>query len=295
MNCAITPCEERSGKAPAIKAAEPRVVIPVFPGTNCEYDTARAFERAGAKAKIVVIRNLSQQALRESIEELERGIRESQIVMIPGGFSGGDEPEGSGKFICAVFRNPAIREAVTAHLEQRDGLMLGICNGFQALIKLGLVPYGRIVDTDESCPTLTFNNIGRHQSMMVNTVVSSVKSPWLAGSEVGDIHTVAISHGEGKFVASPAVLAELVKNGQIATQYVDAAGAPTMAMPYNPNGSALAIEGITSPDGRVFGKMAHSERCGENIFKNIPGEKDQGLFRAGDTRRRPRGLRRQGL
>ena len=281
MDCAITPCGERSGKAPAIKAAEPRVVIPVFPGTNCEYDTARAFERAGAKAKIVVIRNLSQQALRESIAELERGIRESQIVMIPGGFSGGDEPEGSGKFICAVFRNPAIREAVTAHLEQRDGLMLGICNGFQALIKLGLVPYGKIVDTDEHCPTLTFNNIGRHQSMMVNTVVSSVKSPWLAGANVGDIHTVAISHGEGKFVASPAVLEELVKNGQIATQYVDAAGRPTMAMPYNPNGSALAIEGITSPDGRVFGKMAHSERCGENIFKNIPGEKDQGLFRAG--------------
>ena len=256
-------------------------MIPVFPGTNCEYDTARAFERAGAKAKIVVIRNLSQQALRESIAELERGIRESQIVMIPGGFSGGDEPEGSGKFICAVFRNPAIREAVTAHLEQRDGLMLGICNGFQALIKLGLVPYGRIVDTDENCPTLTFNNIGRHQSMMVNTVVSSVKSPWLARANVGDIHTVAISHGEGKFVANPEVLSELVKNGQIATQYVDAAGRPTMAMPYNPNGSALAIEGITSPDGRVFGKMAHSERCGENIFKNIPGEKDQGLFRAG--------------
>ena len=181
-------------------------MIPVFPGTNCEYDTARAFERAGAKAKIVVIRNLSQQALRESIAELERGIRESQIVMIPGGFSGGDEPEGSGKFICAVFRNPAIREAVTAHLEQRDGLMLGICNGFQALIKLGLVPYGRIVDTDENCPTLTFNNIGRHQSMMVNTVVSSVKSPWLARANVGDIHTVAISHGEGKFVASPAAV-----------------------------------------------------------------------------------------
>ena len=277
----VLSCETRSTASPAIHTAKPRVTIPVFPGTNCEYDTARAFEAAGAVADVRVIANLHSSWLAESIDALEKSIRSSQIVMLPGGFSGGDEPEGSGKFICAVFRNPRIREAVTDLLDNRDGLMLGICNGFQALIKLGLVPYGRIIDTDADCPTLTFNNIGRHQSMMVNTRIASVKSPWLAGVSVGDIHTVAISHGEGRFVASDEVLSELMKNGQVATQYVDLDGVPTAAMPFNPNGSMAAIEGILSPDGRVLGKMAHSERIGSYVAKNVEGAKDQHLFRSG--------------
>lgn len=272
---------KRSSAAPAIRVAKPRVTIPVFPGTNCEYDSMRVFERAGAEVSTRIIANQHSSWLAESIEQLEKSIRNSQIVMLPGGFSGGDEPEGSAKFICAVFRNPYIREAVTDLLENRDGLMIGICNGFQALIKLGLLPSGRILDTDADCPTLTFNNIGRHQSMMVSTRIASVKSPWLSHVEVGDIHTVAISHGEGRFVANDTVLKSLIANGQVATQYVDLAGVPTADMPYNPNGSVAAIEGILSPDGRVLGKMAHSERVGSFVAKNIDGNKDQHLFVSG--------------
>ncbi|MDP4152478.1 MAG: phosphoribosylformylglycinamidine synthase [Bacillota bacterium] len=271
----------RSTAVPSNKVAEPRVVIPVFPGTNCEYDSAKAFERAGGKADIFVINTLSPERLAESIKELEKLIRQSQIVMLPGGFSGGDEPEGSAKFIAAIFRNERIRDAVTELLEQRDGLMLGICNGFQALIKLGLVPFGRITELKSDSPTLTFNNIGRHQSMMVNTKVSSVKSPWLSLCNAGDIHTIAISHGEGRFVAPAETIRKLAENGQIATQYVGLDGKPTMDMPFNPNGSIDAIEGITSPDGRVFGKMAHSERVGSYVAKNIIGNKDQKIFEAG--------------
>ena len=217
----------------------------------------------------------------ESAKELAKRIGESQMVFLPGGFSGGDEPEGSAKFIAAFFRNPAITEAVHALLKQRDGLMLGICNGFQALVKLGLVPFGEIVKTDASCPTLTFNEIGRHQSMLVRTRVASNKSPWLQFSQPGDVHTIAVSHGEGRFVASGEVLAKLRENGQIATQYVDLAGAPTLDMRYNPNGSVWAIEGITSPDGRVLGKMGHSERFGNDLYKNVEGNKDQRLFEGG--------------
>ncbi|MBE6747597.1 MAG: phosphoribosylformylglycinamidine synthase, partial [Ruminococcaceae bacterium] len=256
-------------------------VIPVFPGTNCEYDTARVFERAGAVPEIVVIKNLSASALEDSIKYVEKAIKKSQIVMIPGGFSGGDEPDGSGKFITAFFRNPSIKEAVTDLLDNRDGLMLGICNGFQALIKLGLVPFGKIVDMEDNSPTLTFNTIARHQSMMVSTRIASNKSPWLAGCEVGDIHKIAISHGEGRFVASPELIKQLADNGQIATQYVDLEGAPSMDIRFNPNSSFDAIEGITSPDGRVLGKMGHSERIGTDICKNVPGNKDQKIFESG--------------
>ncbi len=265
----------------SIKAAQPRVLIPVFPGTNCEYDTARAFEKEGAKTETIVIRNLSAGDIEESVNCFERAIRRSQIIMIPGGFSGGDEPEGSGKFITAFFRNPKIKDAVHDLLKSRDGLMLGICNGFQALIKLGLVPFGEIVDMTEDSPTLTFNTIARHQSMMVSTRIASNKSPWLYGCEVGDIHTIPISHGEGRFVAPLSLLQRLANNGQIATQYVDLTGAPTMDIRYNPNTSMEAVEGITSPDGRVLGKMGHSERMGTNIGKNVPGEKDQKIFRSG--------------
>ena len=263
------------------KIAKPRVLIPVFPGTNCEYDTARAFEKAGAKAEVVVIRNLSAGDIEESVRYFESAVRRSEIVMIPGGFSGGDEPEGSGKFITAFFRNPKIKDAVHDLLKNRDGLMLGICNGFQALIKLGLVPYGEIIDMADDAPTLTFNTINRHQSMMVNTRIASNKSPWLYGCEVGDIHTVAISHGEGRFVAPASLIQQLANNGQIATQYVDLDGNPTMDIRYNPNTSIEAIEGITSPDGRVFGKMGHSERKGSYICKNVQGEKDQKIFESG--------------
>ena len=261
--------------------AKPRVIIPVFPGNNCEYDTAAAFERAGAEAHTLVINNLTPAAVAESTEALVREIRESQIVMIPGGFSGGDEPDGSAKFITAFFRAPAVTEAVRDLLKNRDGLMLGICNGFQALIKLGLVPYGDIVDMTDACPTLTFNTIGRHQSRLVRTRVASDLSPWLAKTNVGDVHTVAISHGEGRFVASDEVLASLKANGQIATQYVSEAGVPGMDLDVNPNGSLLAIEGITSPDGRVFGKMGHSERSGSGLYVNVPGDKYQPIFEAG--------------
>lgn len=267
--------------APAIKAAKPRVLIPVFPGTNCEYDTARAFEKAGAIAETIVIRNLSAGDIESSVEQVEKAIKNSQIIMIPGGFSGGDEPEGSGKFITAFFRNPKIKDAVHELLKNRDGLMLGICNGFQALIKLGLVPYGEIVDMTDESPTLTFNTIARHQSMMVNTRIASNKSPWLYGCEVGDIHTIPISHGEGRFVAPLSLIQRLANNGQIATQYVDMDGKPTMDIRYNPNTSIDAIEGITSPDGRVFGKMGHSERKGSFICKNVQGNKDQKIFESG--------------
>ncbi len=263
------------------KFAKPRVLIPVFPGTNCEYDTARAFEKAGAIAETVVIRNLSAGDIEQSVDYFEKAVRESQIIMIPGGFSGGDEPEGSGKFITAFFRNPKIKDAVHDLLKNRDGLMLGICNGFQALVKLGLVPFGEIVDMDNNSPTLTFNTINRHQSMMVNTRIASNKSPWLYGTEVGDIHCVPISHGEGRFVAPASLIQQLAKNGQIATQYVDLDGTPTMDIRYNPNTSIDAIEGITSPDGRVFGKMGHSERKGSYICKNVEGCKDQKIFESG--------------
>ncbi len=264
-----------------IKVAKPRVLIPVFPGTNCEYDTARAFEKAGAIPEVVVIRNMDSAAITESIAKIEQSIKNSQIVMLPGGFSGGDEPDGSGKFITAFFRNPKISNAVMELLNFRDGLMLGICNGFQALIKLGLVPYGRICDMEDDSPTLTFNTIGRHQSMMVRTRIASNKSPWLAGTEVGDVHTVAISHGEGRFVATEKQLKLMSENGQIATQYVNINGEPTLDIRYNPNGSIEGIEGITSPDGRVLGKMGHSERMGSDICKNVPGEKDQKIFESG--------------
>ena len=273
--------ENNEKKSASIKVAQPKVLIPVFPGTNCEYDTARAFEKAGAKAETVVIKNLSAIDLEDSINYFEKAIKESQIIMIPGGFSGGDEPEGSGKFITAFFRNPKIKDAVHELLKKRDGLMLGICNGFQALIKLGLVPFGEIVDMTEESPTLTFNTIARHQSMMVNTRIASNKSPWLYGCEVGDIHTVPISHGEGRFVAPQSLIQRLANNGQIATQYVDIEGNPTMDIRYNPNTSIEAIEGITSPDGRVFGKMGHSERKGSYICKNVTGNKDQKIFESG--------------
>ena len=272
---------ECSAEAPALLGGKPRVIIPVFPGNNCEYDSARAFERAGAIAKTFVINNLSPAAVAESTEELVRAIGDSQIIMIPGGFSGGDEPDGSAKFITAFFRAPAVTEAVRDLLFNRDGLMLGICNGFQALVKLGLVPFGDIRPMDDTCPTLTFNTIGRHQSRIVRTRVASDLSPWLARCTVGDIHTVAISHGEGRFVASEELLAQMAAAGQIATQYVDTAGAPSMDWDVNPNGSVLAIEGITSPDGRVFGKMGHSERSGAGLYKNIPDANYQPIFEGG--------------
>ena len=272
---------EVSRPAPAIHVAHPRVVIPVFPGTNCEYDTARAFRRAGADPSVLVINNLTPEAVAESTHELARRIRESQIVMIPGGFSGGDEPDGSAKFITAFFRAPEVTEAVRELLQSRDGLILGICNGFQALIKLGLVPYGDIRPMDETCPTLTFNTIGRHQSRLVRTRVASDLSPWLSKCEVGDMHEIAISHGEGRFVASPELVAELAAKGQIATQYVGEDGEPAMSLDVNPNGSVLAVEGITSPDGRVLGKMGHTERSGEGLYKNVPGNKYQPLIEGG--------------
>ena len=272
---------ERYTGSPLVKVARPKVVIPTFPGTNCEVDTARAFTKAGAEADIHIIRNLTTEQLEDSISELEKKIRESQIIMIPGGFSGGDEPDGSAKFIAAVFKNPNIKEAVADLLENRDGLMLGICNGFQALIKLGLVPEGKITDGTEDSPTLTYNTIGRHASCLVRTGITSVKSPWLAGVNTGDVFTIPVSHGEGRFIAKPEVVERLIANGQIATQYVDFSGKPSMDIAFNPNGSVMAIEGITSPDGRVFGKMGHSERIGENLYKNVYGEKDMKIFESG--------------
>ncbi len=267
--------------APKIGVAKPKVIIPVFPGTNCEYDTAKAFARAGADPEILVIRNLTPADVTASCEALVKAIGESQIVMLPGGFSGGDEPDGSAKFIASFFRSPAVTEAVRDLLQHRDGLMLGICNGFQALIKLGLVPYGDIRPITAYDPTLTFNTIGRHQSMLVRTRVASTGSPWLSHCAAGSEYEIAISHGEGRFVAPQNVLDQLVANGQVATQYVDLEGEPTMDQRYNPNGSLLAIEGITSPDGRVFGKMGHSERSGEYLYKNVTGDKYQPIFEGG--------------
>ncbi len=263
------------------KFAAPKVFIPVFPGTNCEYDTARAFEKAGAIADVFVVNNLSSNHIAESLKEMARRIDNSQIVMLPGGFSGGDEPDGSGKFIASAFRNEAVKDAVHNLLKNRDGLMLGSCSGFQALIKLGLVPFGEICDIDANFPTLTFNTINRHVSCIVNTRVASNKSPWLSGVEVGDVHSIAVSHGEGRFVANDETVKNLIANGQIATQYVDLSGKASMDISVNPNGSVLSIEGITSPDGRVLGKMGHSERFGHNLYKNIPGNKDQKLFESG--------------
>lgn len=271
----------RSTHSSAVKIAKPRVFIPVFPGTNCEMDSRRAFEKAGAEAHIQILRNQNPTELTESIEEMVREIRNSQIIMIPGGFSGGDEPDGSAKFITAVFRNPSVREAVEDLLRNRDGLMLGICNGFQALIKLGLVPHGTITEPDPANPTLTYNRIGRHASCLVRTRVASVKSPWLAYTEVEDLHTIPVSHGEGRFIASDEVLRSLIENGQIATQYADLNGMPSMEAAFNPNESLLAVEGITSPDGRILGKMAHSERIGKNLYKNVDGNNDQRIFEAG--------------
>ena len=275
-----TVCDQRANKA--LKTYdEVNVVIPVFPGTNCEYDSKRAFERAGAKVKLVVIRNKTTEDINASVNELEEAIYNSQIMMLPGGFSAGDEPEGSGKFIATFLRNPKLKAAISDLLDNRDGLMIGICNGFQALIKLGLLPYGKIKDMDDNDPTLTFNTIGRHVSQMVQTKITSVKSPWLAGVNVGDLHTIAVSHGEGRFVANENVINSLFENGQVFSLYTDQEGNPTMQSPYNPNGSMMAIEGIISRDGRVLGKMGHSERQGENRNKNIYGQMDQLLFESG--------------
>ncbi|MBQ4648338.1 MAG: phosphoribosylformylglycinamidine synthase [Clostridia bacterium] len=269
---------ERS--APALKVASPKVLIPVFPGTNCEYDSAKAVRNAGATPEIMVINNLSADGIKRSVEAFAESLKSAQVVFIPGGFSGGDEPDGSGKFITAFFRNEAVKQNVTELLENRDGLMCGICNGFQALIKLGLVPYGKIIDTDEDCPTLTFNTISRHQSKIVRTRVASNKSPWLALTNVGDVYNVPISHGEGRFLASEELIKKLAANGQIATQYVDFDGKATADVQFNPNNSMYAIEGITSPDGRVFGKMGHSERVGNGLYKNVPGNYDIRMFEA---------------
>ncbi len=272
------------GRSPAVckhKVARPKAVIPAFPGTNCEYDTARACIRAGIDPEIVVVRNLTNDFLSQSAQALEKAIREAQMVVLPGGFSGGDEPEGSAKFICSFLRNPALSDAIMDLLKHRDGLMLGICNGFQALVKLGLVPYGEIRDMDDSCPTLTYNQIGRHQSRYVTTRVASVQSPWMLKCNVGDLYTIPISHGEGRFVAPSKAAADLIAHGQVGTQYVDMEGRPSMDILVNPNGSLEAIEGIFSPDGRVFGKMGHLERRGPFVAVNIPGEKHMPLFESG--------------
>ena len=266
--------------SPAIKHSRPKVLIPAFPGTNCEYDSAKAVSDAGGEAEIIVIKNLTSSAIQSSVEEFSEKLKSAQIVFIPGGFSGGDEPDGSGKFITAFFRNGAVKEGVTDLLENRDGLMCGICNGFQALIKLGLVPYGKIIDTDESCPTLTYNTIARHQSKIVRTRIASNKSPWLSLMSVGDIVNVPISHGEGRFLASEELIRTLAETGQIATQYVDFSGNATDDVAFNPNNSMFAIEGITSPDGRVFGKMGHSERVGSGLYRNVPGNYDIRMFEA---------------
>ncbi|RDY25492.1 phosphoribosylformylglycinamidine synthase [Romboutsia weinsteinii] len=268
-------------KKSSISIAKPKVFIPAFPGTNCEYDSARVFEKAGANSSIKVFKNLTYKDIEDSIDTIVSEIKSSQIIMLPGGFSAGDEPDGSAKFIATVFRNPKVEEAVNEFLTKQDGLMLGICNGFQALIKLGLAPYGEIRKPDENAPTLTYNNIGRHQAKVVRTRISSNKSPWLAGTEVGDTHSIAISHGEGKFVANEEVMRSLIENGQIATQYVDFDNNPTYDIDFNPNGSFYGVEGITSIDGRIFGKMGHSERKGEHVLKNILGEKDQKIFESG--------------
>ncbi|WP_415310346.1 phosphoribosylformylglycinamidine synthase [Clostridium perfringens] len=272
---------EEKLKSKITRVEKPRVVIPVFPGTNCEYDCRRAFEKEGAEVSEVIIRNLNKEALIDSINMLKKEIDKSQIIMLPGGFSAGDEPDGSAKFIATIFRNPKIKDSVMKLLNERDGLILGICNGFQALIKLGLLPYGKIIDIEEDMATLTYNNINRHMSSIVRTKITSKKSPWFNEVSLGEIHSIPISHGEGRFVAPEDLLKELVENDQIATQYVDLEGNMAMNMPYNPNGSSLAIEGIISRDGRILGKMGHSERIGDNLYKNIPGEFDQKLFKSG--------------
>ncbi len=270
---------DNAGKA-SVSIAKPRILIPVFPGTNCEYDTAKRINRAGGEADIMVINNLTASGIAQSVEQFADKIDNSQAIFIPGGFSGGDEPDGSGKFITAFFRNPVIKDRVNNLLKNRDGLMAGICNGFQALIKLGLVPFGEIIDTDASCPTLTFNTISRHQSRIVRTRIASNKSPWLANTKPGEIYSVPISHGEGRFICNPELFATLVQNGQIATQYVDESGNPTYDISFNPNGSFEAVEGITSADGRVLGKMGHSERIGNNLYKNVDGIYDTKMFEA---------------
>ncbi|WP_283695203.1 phosphoribosylformylglycinamidine synthase [Clostridium perfringens] len=272
---------EEKLKSKITMVEKPRVVIPVFPGTNCEYDCRRAFEKEGADVHEVIIRNLNKEALIDSINMLKKEIDQAQIIMLPGGFSAGDEPDGSAKFIATIFRNPKIKDSVMKLLNERDGLILGICNGFQALIKLGLLPYGKIIDIEEDMATLTYNNINRHMSSIVRTKITSKKSPWFNEVSLGEVHSIPISHGEGRFVAPEALIKELVENDQIATQYVDLEGNMAMNMPYNPNGSSLAIEGITSRDGRILGKMGHSERIGDNLYKNIPGEFDQKLFKSG--------------
>ena len=263
------------------KFAKPRVFIPVFPGTNCEYDSSKAFQDAGAITKTVVFKNLNVADIEESILEMEKAIKEAQIIMIPGGFSSGDEPDGSGKFIATVFRNPKLKEAIHKHLYEQDGLMMGICNGFQALIKLGLVPYGKIIEMNENMPTLTFNSIARHQSKLVTTKVVSKLSPWFNKTTLGEEFVIPISHGEGRFVAPREVLNDLIENGQVATQYVDMQGKPTYNIEYNPNNSLYAIEGITSKDGRILGKMGHSERAYRGNIINVPGNMDQKLFESG--------------
>jgi phosphoribosylformylglycinamidine synthase len=272
--------ENKTIAAPAVKTAKPKVLIPVFPGTNCEFDTAKVLGDAGAEPEIMVINNLSSEGIARSVDKFAASLAQSQMIFIPGGFSGGDEPDGSGKFITAFFRSAAVRQGVTELLEKRDGLICGVCNGFQALIKLGLVPYGKIIDTDAACPTLTFNTIARHQSRIVRVRVASNKSPWLRNTKVGDIYSVPISHGEGRFLADEDLIRHLAANGQIATQYVDLDGNATNDVHFNPNGSAFAVEGICSPDGRVFGKMGHAERIGNGLYKNVPGEYDMHMFSA---------------
>ena len=260
------------------KVAKPKFVIPVFPGTNCEYDTAKAVEKAGGTAEIFVIKNLNSDMIKKSIEDFAKIINTAQVILIPGGFSAGDEPDGSAKFITAFFRNELIKETVTEFLDNKGNLMAGICNGFQALIKLGLLPYGKIIDTNEKSPTLTYNKIGRHQAMIVRTKLISNKSPWFSQAEIGKVYNVPISHGEGRFIASDEEIQELFKNGQVATQYVDFDGNPTDKIKFNPNGSMYAIESITSFDGRIIGKMGHSERIGYGLYKNLPGDYDMKLF-----------------
>ena len=260
---------------------KPRVFIPVFPGTNCEYDLEKAFQDAGGITSTVVFKNLKPENIQESIDLFAKEIEKSQIIMLPGGFSSGDEPDGSGKFIASVFRNPKLKDLIHKHLNEKYGLMLGICNGFQALVKLGLLPYGEIKDMDDTMPTLTFNTIARHQSKMVQTKVVSKLSPWFSGVELGEEFTIPISHGEGRFIVSKELEKKLIENGQIATQYVDLKGNATYDIRYNPNGSVDAIEAITSPDGRILGKMGHSERSYKEIIKNIPGRKDQKIFESG--------------
>ena len=270
--------EINAPKHASYTVAKPKVLIPVFPGTNCEYDSAKAFTKAGAEVETFIVNNLSSEHISESVQSFADKISESQIIFIPGGFSSGDEPDGSGKFITAFFRNEIIKNAVEDLLENREGLIAGICNGFQALIKLGLLPYGKILDTDTTFPTLTLNEIGRHQSKIVNIKVLSNNSPWLAKTEIGDIYKVPISHGEGRFVASEKTIDALLSNGQINTQYVDLDGNPTYDIHFNPNGSYYGIECITSPNGRILGKMGHSERIGDNLYKNVLGEYDMKLF-----------------